>query len=67
MNTQFGNFAFNWLPVTQATSFRLPQAGGNSNLCLLVFKIVKPVDKLFRLANGKYGRLYSIGYKQSTG
>jgi hypothetical protein len=33
----------------------------------LVFKIVKPGDKFFCLANGEHERLYSIGYTQSTG
>ena len=62
-----GNFVFNWLPVAEAATLNLSKASGYSNLRLLVFKIVKPGDKFFCLANGEHERLYSIGYTQSTG
>ena len=54
MNAHLGDFAFDRLPVSETSSFYLPQPGCNADLSAFVREGVEPCDESFGLADGEH-------------
>jgi hypothetical protein len=57
VNPHLGDFALDGLPVTEAASFCLSQAGGDADLSALVLERVEPSDELFSLTDSEHAQL----------
>ena len=60
VHPQFGDVAFQGLPISEVPRFHLSKSGRNPNLTSLVYEAIEPVDKLFRQANCEYTRIVSM-------
>ena len=56
VNPHLGDFTLNGLPVSEISSFSLPQSRRNSDLRTLVPQRIEPSDELLGLEDGKHER-----------